>query len=238
MTYCVSDIHGCFDEFMELLDKIDFKAADTMYFLGDAIDRGPEPIKCLQFIMKTTNIHMLMGNHEQLMLDALTHEDEAFRGAIDELWRDYNGGDVTYEQYKALQENAQIAILEFISNLNYIALTKTRSRKYFLVHAGLNCQERLPGEHTITTVKRQKSDYPEDMLWIRNEFFLNKGLPSYTIVFGHTPTNHLPRGRRGHSIWHDSVFKDKIGIDCGCYRGGRLAALRLDDFDEFYVEKK
>ena len=44
----ISDIHGCFDEFMQMLDLINFSSADELYVLGDVIDRGPEPIKCLQ----------------------------------------------------------------------------------------------------------------------------------------------------------------------------------------------
>ena len=236
MIYCISDIHGCYGEFLELLNKINFKPSDTVYFLGDAIDRGPDPIRCLQLIMKTPNIHMLMGNHEQLMLDALTNEDEAFRGEVYKIWRHYNGGDATYVQYRKLPKNEQTEILGFISTLPYYALVKVRSKTYLLVHAGLNCKDRLPGEHLKTTVKRQKSSYPKDLLWIRGEFFYRKALPSHTIVFGHTPTKHLSQGM-SHTIWKDKVFKDKIGIDCGCYSGGRLAALRLDDLEEFYVSK-
>ena len=238
MTYCVSDIHGCFDEFMELLDKIDFKPDDTMHFLGDAIDRGPESIKCIQYIMKAPNIHMLMGNHEQFMLDALTHEDEAFREDVDEIWQDYNGGNVTYRQYKALPESERKEILDFIAALPYTAVVNMRSKKYFLVHAGLDCKGRLPGEHLPTTVKRQRSGYPKDMLWIREDFFLKKALPSYTVIFGHTPTSYMSPYETRPSIWHDGVYKDKIGIDCGCYRSGCLAALRLDDLEEFYVQSK
>ena len=76
MIYCISDIHGCYDEFTELLRKIDFSSDDTLYVLGDAIDRGPESIKCLRYIMGASNIHLLMGNHEQMMFDALAEAKE------------------------------------------------------------------------------------------------------------------------------------------------------------------
>ena len=157
---------------------------------------------------------------------------------VDEIWQDYNGGNVTYRQYKALPESEQKEILDFIADLPYTAPIKIRSKKYLLVHAGLDCKDRLPGEHLLTTVKRQQSGYPKDMLWIREDFFLRKALPSYTVVFGHTPTRYLSPYERSHSIWRDGIFKDKIGIDCGCYGGGRLAALRLDDLEEFYVQSK
>ena len=45
MRYIISDIHGCYNEYMELLQKINFSDTDELYVLGDAIDRGPEPIR-------------------------------------------------------------------------------------------------------------------------------------------------------------------------------------------------
>ena len=71
MIYICSDIHGCFDEFMELLKLINFSDDDEMYIIGDVIDRGPKPIECIQYIMKKDNIHMLLGNHEEMMLNYL-----------------------------------------------------------------------------------------------------------------------------------------------------------------------
>ncbi len=70
MTYCISDIHGCYAEFMELLEQIKFDPeADTLYILGDAMDRGPRPIDCLEYIRKTPNIHYILGNHDVMMLE-------------------------------------------------------------------------------------------------------------------------------------------------------------------------
>lgn len=40
MTYFVSDIHGEYDLFLKLLDKLRFSDSDTMYVLGDIIDKG------------------------------------------------------------------------------------------------------------------------------------------------------------------------------------------------------
>ena len=44
MTYCVSDIHGEYEKFLELLKKIHFSSEDTLYIIGDIMDRGPQPI--------------------------------------------------------------------------------------------------------------------------------------------------------------------------------------------------
>ena len=64
MRYIVSDIHGCYEQYLALLEKIHFFEADELYVLGDVVDRGPEPIKVLQDMMKRPNVIFILGNHE------------------------------------------------------------------------------------------------------------------------------------------------------------------------------
>lgn len=74
MIYCVSDIHGRIDLFEEMLEKINLQENDTLYILGDSIDRGGglEVLKrCIQPDIKD-NIHHLLGNHEMLFTMYLT----------------------------------------------------------------------------------------------------------------------------------------------------------------------
>ncbi len=52
MRYVISDIHGCYEQYRLLLEKIRFSDNDRLYVLGDAVDRGPEPIKVLQDMMR------------------------------------------------------------------------------------------------------------------------------------------------------------------------------------------
>ena len=67
-SYCTSDIHGYDDAFFALLQELNLKDDDTLYILGDVIDRGPNGIKLLQAIMDMPNVKMLLGNHEHMML--------------------------------------------------------------------------------------------------------------------------------------------------------------------------
>ena len=60
MIYAVSDIHGCYDKFLGLLDLIKFSDDDTMYILGDMVDRGKDGIKLLFDLMDRKNIDVLM----------------------------------------------------------------------------------------------------------------------------------------------------------------------------------
>lgn len=63
-TYVISDIHGNYKKYKRLLEMIDFKDKDTLYVLGDVIDRGPEGIKVLKDMMSQPNVIPILGNHE------------------------------------------------------------------------------------------------------------------------------------------------------------------------------
>lgn len=71
MKYIIADIHGCYPEFMELLGKIGFCDDDELFVLGDAMDRGPEPIKVIQDLMSRPNVSYILGNHDDMMLQSL-----------------------------------------------------------------------------------------------------------------------------------------------------------------------
>ena len=70
MIYVTSDLHGYpLDRFLALLEKAGFDGKDELYILGDVIDRnGDGGIRMLQWIMSMPNVHMLMGNHEAMLL--------------------------------------------------------------------------------------------------------------------------------------------------------------------------
>ena len=71
MTYVLSDIHGNERRFESVLKQICLQPEDTLYVLGDVIDRHPGGIRILRRIMPTPNAQMLLGNHEYMMLRAL-----------------------------------------------------------------------------------------------------------------------------------------------------------------------
>ena len=71
MIYCMSDIHGELDRFKAMLDLINFSSDDTLYIIGDVIDRHPGGVEILKIIKDTPNMFMLLGNHEQMCLDTL-----------------------------------------------------------------------------------------------------------------------------------------------------------------------
>lgn len=70
-TYVVSDIHGEYELFMRMLERIHFSEQDILYVLGDVLDRGPHPMKVLLEMMKYPNIIPMIGNHEVMGLTCL-----------------------------------------------------------------------------------------------------------------------------------------------------------------------
>ena len=68
MTYVIADIHGCYKEYRELLEKVGFSDTDTLYVLGDALDRGPEPMAVILDMMDRPNVYYILGNHDLLMM--------------------------------------------------------------------------------------------------------------------------------------------------------------------------
>ena len=70
-TYVISDIHGEYEKFMELLEEIELKDTDTLYVLGDVLDRGEHPIKVILKLMEMPNAFCIVGNHEVMALECL-----------------------------------------------------------------------------------------------------------------------------------------------------------------------
>lgn len=76
MTYVISDIHGMYDKYAEILRQIDFKESDILYVIGDVVDRGEAPMKVLLDMMSRPNVYPLMGNHDLIALELLTKIDK------------------------------------------------------------------------------------------------------------------------------------------------------------------
>ncbi len=234
MIYVISDIHGHEERFDSIIKQIDLKTKDTLYVLGDVIDRGKNGVHILQKIMKMPNVKMLLGNHELMMLDAIerntTSRVNGNPWKIDKeirIWYE-NGGRATHEQFKDIDEFSQKEILIYLNSLPLNIDVRVNGIKYKLVHAS-------PVERSILENYRNiNADYAiaEYAVWKR--WAPGDNVPDgYTLIFGHTPTCHLQED----SPWCAWKGDNAIGIDCGCgFSGGRLLCLRLDDGAEFYAD--
>ena len=95
-VYAVSDIHGYYDLFLKGLTEIGFSDQDHLWCLGDMIDRVPDGIQILPYIMKHDNMDLLIGNHELMFLNSVDDKGEAVCNGKDAyLWLDANSGRIT-----------------------------------------------------------------------------------------------------------------------------------------------
>ena len=232
-TYVISDIHGMYNKFIELLNKIKLKDTDTLYILGDVLDRGPDPIKTLLKIMSMPNVICMLGNHEDMALDCLkfltTEITEQSLSEVSEemlenlvTWQ-YNGSKTTIDGFRALDRAKQQEVIDFIEDMPEIEEISVAGQKYLLVHGGLGGF--YPGKPI--------EDYTiEELIWAMAEYDIQYFDDTY-VVTGHTPTQGIPGNPRPGYIYRQY---NHIAIDCGAVRrSGRLAAIRLDDGKEFYT---
>jgi len=233
MKYVVSDIHGRLDRFKKLLERINFSEEDILYVLGDLVDRGPEPIEVIRFIKEKKNIISIMGNHDEMMLKSLRDNDEKEITR----WR-RNGYETTLNGFNKLCEDEKKEILSYLDSLEYF---KIIDDKYILVHAGFETN-RLIADMLSMSLEEGLLNQKDRLVWVRGDFYKNKGLDEYTVIFGHNPRESIDKNfdivsEIPYKIWFDEKYKVKICIDTGnCYEGGRMACLRLDDMIEFYIE--
>lgn len=215
MKYVISDIHGQYDKFIEMLKLINFNENDTLYILGDVIDRGRKSIKALQYIMSQDNMIMLLGNHEEFMLEYYNGDGENRH-----YWA-INGGNNTFDEIQNIGNDELDKILSYLKSLDLYKTIEVNNNIFHLCHAGLEFKNGL--------FKEQYRDY---VLWSRDAFIyqdLQMLKENEFVVFGHTPTITI-NGK--DEIWKNN---HKIGIDCGSIFGYKLACLRLDDMKEFYI---
>ncbi len=72
-TYVIGDIHGCFDQFTELLKKINYKKdEDKLILLGDLVNRGPDSLSVINHCMADSSIITVLGNHDLYLLYLLS----------------------------------------------------------------------------------------------------------------------------------------------------------------------
>ena len=222
----VGDIHGMYEKLIALMEQVQFDPAqDLLIFLGDYIDRGPQSLECLDYVMSLykqypERVICLKGNHESMCSNYYKYEGQkrSFMSEDNDLqmilvWLD-NGGKDTFRQFKKLKK------LELQKRLRWMRMLSNHYQvgDYYFCHAGI--QPFIPLEN-------QRED---DLLWMREGFFELYNGRNGTIVVGHTPTQVLKK-----KYWSDPdtppttpQFLDNniILCDTGAFMdGGKLSCV-------------
>ena len=232
-TYVISDIHGQYDEFIAILDRINLQDTDTLYVLGDILDRGPHPIRVLLKLMEMTNAICLVGNHEYMAVECLSFlMQEVTDRSLDELdhktldnlvtWQ-YNGAKTTIDEFRELSREMQEEVVDFIKDMSIYEELTVGGQDYLLVHAGLGDFEpaRTMDDYSLHDLIWKEADYSR-------QYFDDK-----IVITGHTPTQFIKGNPKPGFIYR---HQNHIAIDCGAYlEDGRLAAVCLETGEEFYT---
>lgn len=227
MRYVVSDIHGNYELFVKLLKKINFSKDDTLFVLGDVIDKGKDVQKLLNLLFGELrdNVLVLAGNHEFELTKLVTNlitKNASDRKIVKECKKFLGVKKLTMQD------------VDDIMNMPYYH----EEEDFILVHAG------VPFDTKGNQIPLESAPI-EDLVYDRRfkrEHFLPPNIKC--VIFGHTPTFYI-ENQKGKIVKYQKKNttgkspKDyyKIQIDTGNYLTGILGCLCLDDMSEIYVNE-
>lgn len=260
----ISDIHGCYKEFLTMLEKIDFSNRDYLIMAGDYIDRGKYNYEMLKWLEHCPrNVVLVRGNHEEEFvknIDLMFQLDKK-----EELASDFTSNKdaiILYESVKYILKQKYLSALyfdlygtlnsllaysnvtledfsrwtEIIHKMPYYFKLKVGDRNCVVVHAGYT--------EKLEDINSRFSSLEEFYLYAREEGYQLGGKQHGMIIAGHTPTI----SKKSFAYNKGKVFQyynremDCIfyNIDCGCVfqeweLDARLACIRLEDEKVFYV---
>lgn len=171
-TIAIGDIHGCDTALDVLLRSLDLEPDDTVISLGDVIDRGPDSRRCIELLIDLkSRCHFLhiMGNHEEMMLEAL------HGGERRDAWQRY-GGLEFMASYGGRFDGISPEHLDFIRS----------GRDYIETETSIFSHATIQGEYPLEV---------QDKHWLRWSRFTSRTQPHFSgkrVVCGHTAQ---PSGR-------------------------------------------
>jgi len=227
-VYGIGDIHGRLDLFDRLLAMIAQDEAQRpplprlLILLGDLVDRGPQSAqmvdRAMELARSTQAVCFIKGNHEEVFIAAA-------RGSAQHaaLFRRI-GGMETLTSYGLPSRDGltmgEREIAEWMlthvprDHVDFLDSFEDMAEvgDYLFVHAGIRPRVRLNAQD------------PADLRWIRGDFLAHKGDHGRMVVHGHSITGDVDEQ------------SNRIGIDTGAWRSGRLSALGLEETDRWVLQ--
>lgn len=220
MVFAIGDVHGCYDLYRQLEQKLADMAAQAgrralVIILGDFIDRGPQSAQMLDHLIAPPPPHMtriaLMGNHEDMFVSFLRNPRP------DHPWLDFGGLETLHSYGIGAGQNG---LPQGRKLRQYLGANIAQDHMDFL--ANLPLAVHLPGlmfAHAgANGARAPRSQRRQDLLWGNGAGLDSAPLP-VLVVHGHTPT---PDSR-------PHVTPARVNIDTGAYASGILTALELND---------
>jgi len=189
-TIVVGDIHGCYDELLELLDKVAFSPNDRVIAVGDLIVKGPKNREVLDLFSADSRFSAVLGNHDLTILRRWRGEPvslkESQKACLDEL------------QEGQAHHAAYLESLPLMIDLG----------THLVVHAGVR-----PG----VPLSAQSIEDLTELRTLGEDRTSREGIPWYEhyqdeklVVFGHWPAPVPRLGRRAYGIDTGCVYGFKL----------------------------
>lgn len=222
--FAIGDVHGCAKQLATLLQRLPYdREQDTLVFLGDYINRGPDSKGVLDILVELKNecskVCFLKGNHEQELLEynASGHVDSlrALRSM---------GVETTLASYGATVRSLTGLScfppehLEFLHSLRFSYLQDD----YLFIHADI-CEELLHCPLKESEDRRARYVMETGLLSSRRMMRDSTTFVDPIVVFGHIP------------LASPLVMSDRIGIDTGAVYGNMLTAVQLPQLRFFHT---
>ena len=185
-TIVVGDIHGCYDELTDLLEKVDFGADDRLVSVGDLITKGPKSREVLELFMTDARCTTVIGNHDLALRRKWNGEDIELKPAQKEAHKELKG--------------EKDAFASFLNRLPFTIDLDT----HLVVHAGLRPNVELYSQTTgdLTRLRTLGPDRESD-----------EGTPWYhvyygekVVLFGHWPAPEPRRGKKAIGLDTGCVY--------------------------------
>ncbi|MBI4524881.1 MAG: metallophosphoesterase [Deltaproteobacteria bacterium] len=209
-TLVIGDIHGCYTELQELLDRVGLSSQDEVIAIGDIVDRGPDSPNVLEFFRTQANARSLMGNHERKHV-------RSFRGELQPALSQI----ITGHQLGADGYSSAVSYMARLPH--FLDLPEA-----ILVHGFFEPGRSLPDQRPTVIIGTMSGETYLKRQYQRPWYELYDG--QKPVIVGHT--DYLRTGKP--LIYRDRVF----GIDTSCCHGGALTGLLLPDFRIFSVPSR
>jgi hypothetical protein len=192
-TIVVGDIHGCYDELIELLEKAGFSENDRVVAVGDLITKGPKNREVLELFMTDSRFSTVIGNHDLALRRRWNGEDVELKPAQKEAHKELKSEKDAYTTY--------LNRLPFTIDLD----------THLVVHAGLRPNVELYSQTTgdMTRIRTLGGDRESE-----------DGTPWYhvyygekIVLFGHWPAPEPRRGKKAIGLDTGCVY----GYDLTAY---------------------
>lgn len=241
-TFAIGDIHGDLEHLEALLGILPrLSADDTLVFLGDYIDRGPDSAGVVRYVRELRHqtpaqVVTLRGNHEDGWLRTIREDWPQFvlpagNGCLAAM-ESFLGREVSpHGSYPEAEDFEQFVrgtffppdVLDWMDDLPWWY----EDEHAIYVHAGLPND----GQGGFLHPSRAEGKDRTALLWLRGRRFF-EGYRGKLVVFGHTVTSQLPPELSTYTpedpddLWAGPAV---IGLDTGCGKGGFLTALELPE---------